>query len=272
MVQHALHEEAFLSVCKYYRAIYDTPNVKRDESKWIPVLQNVILFAVLASFDNEQSDLIHRIYEDPNVSKLVVYKEFAKCFLTTELMRWPKIEEIYGDSLKGTFVFDVKSENGNKRLKQLHKRVIEHNIRVISKYYTKITLKRLTQLLDLPSKETEEFLSNLVTSKMIYARIDRPAGVVSFETRKEANAILNDWASNINQLLELIVKTVRDKPCMLKSRTLIFSNSDSSDHQGGDGPFDHQVVVMRERLQGTSEDRRNTTKNSCNNKRVLSYV
>ncbi|KAJ1564728.1 hypothetical protein HK096_006576, partial [Nowakowskiella sp. JEL0078] len=207
MVQHALHEESFLSVCKYYRAIYDTPDVKKDESKWIPVLQNTILFVILASFDNEQSDLIHRIYEDPNVSKLIVFKEFAKCFITTELMRWPKIEEIYGEALKSTFVFNTKSESGSKRLKELHKRVIEHNIRVISKYYTKITLKRLTQLLDLPLKETEEFLSNLVTSKMIYARIDRPAGVVSFETRKEANTILNDWASNINQLLELIVKT-----------------------------------------------------------------
>jgi 26S proteasome regulatory subunit N5 len=46
-------------------------------------------------------------------------------------------------------VFSPKDEAGQKRWSELHKRVIEHNIRVIAKYYTRITTKRLTQLLDL---------------------------------------------------------------------------------------------------------------------------
>ncbi|KAJ3126450.1 26S proteasome non-ATPase regulatory subunit 12 [Nowakowskiella sp. JEL0407] len=218
LIQHALHEEAYLSVCKYYRSVYDTPKVKEDEAQWMPVLQNVILFIVLSPYDNEQSDLIHRIFEDTNLSKLPLYKEFVKCFITSELMRWPKIEEIYGEGLKSTFVFDVKTEAGVKRLKELHKRVIEHNIRVVAKYYTKITLKRLTQLLDLPMKETEEFLSNLVISKTIYARIDRPAGIVSFVARKESKEVMNEWAQNINQLLELIVKTLLEILSETKTR------------------------------------------------------
>lgn len=41
-------------------------------------------------------------------------------------MRWPKIDEIYGATLKSTSVFNMASEGGNKRWKELHKRVIEH--------------------------------------------------------------------------------------------------------------------------------------------------
>ncbi|RKO94070.1 hypothetical protein BDK51DRAFT_19523 [Blyttiomyces helicus] len=207
MIQYAVHEGLSLNVCKYYREVYDTPSVQADEAKRTEALKNVIFFIVLAPYDNEQSDLIHRIYEDPNLAKSILFKEFTKCFITDELMRWPKIEEIYGALLRESYVFNAATEDGAKRWKELHKRVIEHNIRVISKYYTRIGMKRLTALLDLPSNETEEFLSNLVVNKTIYAKIDRPAGIITFVARKDPNAILNEWSTNINSLLELIVKT-----------------------------------------------------------------
>src|SRR6185295_1289987 len=99
------------------------------------------------------------------------------------------------------------------------------NIRVVAKYYTRIRTKRLTQLLDLNDQvrrvfgvlylstnlilnsvlqDTEDFLSKLVVSKTIYAKIDRPAGIVSFAAPKDANQALNDWSNNINSLLNLI--------------------------------------------------------------------
>ena len=132
--------------------------------------------------------------------------ELAKCFVTSELMRWAKMEEVYGPTLRQTAVFS-KSSEGDKRWKELHNRVIEHNIRVIAKYYTRVTSKRLMQLLDLNERDTEEFLSKLVVSKTIYARVDRPAGIVSFQVKKDANQVLNDWSSDINSLLNLVEKT-----------------------------------------------------------------
>jgi 26S proteasome regulatory subunit N5 len=74
MIQHAMHEEQYLNVCKFYRAVYDTKSIQDDEKKWTDVLKNVILFIVLSPYDNEQSDLLHRIYSDPNVSKIQLYK------------------------------------------------------------------------------------------------------------------------------------------------------------------------------------------------------
>ena len=64
-------------------------------------------------------------------------------------MRWPKIEEVYGAALRLTPVFDAGDDAGQYRWAELHNRVIEHNIRVVAKYYTRITMQRLTQLLDL---------------------------------------------------------------------------------------------------------------------------
>jgi len=104
-------------------------------------------------------------------------------------------------------VFTPDNESGEKRWQELHKRVIEHNIRVVAKYYTRIRTRRLAQLLDLNDQDTEDFLSKLVVSKTIYAKIDRPAGIVSFAQPKNANQVLNDWSNNINSLLGLIEKT-----------------------------------------------------------------
>ncbi|KAI9331888.1 PCI domain-containing protein [Obelidium mucronatum] len=206
LIQFSTHESQYLNTCKHYRHIYDTPSVKENPKELAQALQNSVFYVILAPYDNEQSDLTHRIYEDPNLGKLPLLKDLVKCFVTNELVRWPKIEEIYGPTLKATPAFD-KSEGGQKRLKALHERVIEHNIRVIAKYYTRISTKRLTQLLDLSANDAEEFLSKLVVSKTIHAKMDRPAGIINFVPRKSPNTVLNEWSSNINSLLGLISKT-----------------------------------------------------------------
>jgi len=135
-------------------------------------------------------------------------------------MRWPRVEAAYGPSLRQTRVFGLNGTNGvpgdiekedsplgDQRWEELHKRVVEHNIRTISKYYTRITLSRLGQLLDLEPSQAEEFLSRLVVSKMIYARIDRPAGVASFREPKTTDRVLNEWSSDVGKLLSLVEKT-----------------------------------------------------------------
>ena len=48
------------------------------------------------------------------------------------------------------------------RWDDLKNRVVEHNIRIMAKYYTKVTLKRMSELLDLKVEETEDFLSKMV--------------------------------------------------------------------------------------------------------------
>jgi 26S proteasome regulatory subunit N5 len=204
MIKIALHDSKYLDACQYYRSVYETPKVQEDETKWKDVLENIVFLIILSPYDNLQSDLIHKIALDTKLQQLPVHSELIKCFTANELMRWPKVEEIYGKALKSTWVFDPKQPESKARWDDLRKRVIEHNIRVISKYYTRIRTSRLTALLDLSEKETEDFISKLVTQGTIYARINRPDRVVTFAKPKDANEVLNEWSSNISSLLSHI--------------------------------------------------------------------
>ncbi|GLB35964.1 putative motif in proteasome subunits, Int-6, Nip-1 and TRIP-15 [Lyophyllum shimeji] len=203
MIQHALHQNGYLDVAKYYYKVWETPSIKEDtEDKGKAALEHIVYYVVLAPHDNEQSDMLHHLYVDPALSKLELHYNLVKCFVTRELMRWPGIETIYGEFLRQTPVF-----SSEKRWEDLHTRVIEHNIRVVAEYYTRITLTRLTSLLDLTPKQTEETLARLVVSGTIWARIDRPAGIVDFRKKRSAEDVMNDWSSDMQKLLGLAEKT-----------------------------------------------------------------
>ncbi len=116
---------------------------------------------------------------------------------------------MFGPHLTSTDVFDDEAEDDDdekafERWQDLRKRVIEHNVRVVAKYYTRIQMGRLTQLLDLTEDETEKYISELVTAKTVFAKIDRPARIVSFAKPRDADDILNEWSFNMKSLLGLL--------------------------------------------------------------------
>lgn len=124
-------------------------------------------------------------------------------------MRWPEVAKNFGPQLCATDVFDAQKGQSTdtkafQRWEDLRKRVIEHNVRVVAKYYTRIQMSRLTQLLDLTEDETEKYISELVTAKTVYAKIDRPARIVSFAKPRDADDVLNEWSGNMKSLLGLL--------------------------------------------------------------------
>nr|KAG5713755.1 hypothetical protein BaRGS_024382 [Batillaria attramentaria] len=214
MIELDEHEGSYLEISKHYRAIYDTPQIKENKEKMKEALKCVVLYLVLAPYDNDQSDLIHRVKEDKNLEQIPKYRELLKCFTTVELIQWKMLCQNFEADLKTgsttnppTHVFNPKQENGVKRWADLKNRVVEHNIRVMAKYYTRVRIKRMSELLDLSDAETEEFLSNLVVSGTVEAKMDRLAGIVQFVQHKDPSDILNDWAANLSQLMGLVNKT-----------------------------------------------------------------
>ncbi|KAL6882954.1 PCI domain-containing protein [Trichoderma longibrachiatum] len=205
----AKHEDKYLEACKHYRQVLDTEAVEQDPAKLRPVLQRIIYFVILAPYDNEQHDLLQRIHRDSRNSQVPLDAELLRLFTVHELMRWPEIAKKFGPHLCETDVFDAQpgqsaDEKANQRWEDLRKRVIEHNVRVIAKYYTRIQMGRLTELLDLAEDETEKYISELVTSKTVYAKIDRPARIVNFAKPRDADDVLNEWSHNMKSLLGLL--------------------------------------------------------------------
>lgn len=168
----------------------------------------MIFFILLAPYDNDQSDLLHRIHADSRNSSIPIEARLLKLFTISELMRWPMVAEQFGPHLCSTDVFSASEDKTDakalKRWQDLRQRVIQHNIRVVAKYYTRIQMSRLTQLLDLDEAETERYISDLVTAKTVYAKIDRPARIVSFRRIRDADDVLNEWSGNMKSLLGLL--------------------------------------------------------------------
>ena len=204
----AKHEDKYLDVCKHYRQVLDTESVENNPEQLHAVLQRVIFFVLLAPYDNEQSDLLHRVQQDNRNDDISQDAALLKQFTIPELMRWPIVEEQYGQHLTSTDIFskstDAKDPKANTRYEALRHRVIEHNVRVVAKYYTRITFPRLTELLDLSEEETEKYISDLVTKKTVYARIDRPARVVNFEVKRGPDEVLDEWGNSMKGLLGLL--------------------------------------------------------------------
>lgn len=204
----AKHEDSYLEVCKHYRHVLDTESVENNPTQLHAVLQRVIYFVLLAPYDNEQSDLLHRIQLDSRNAEVPEDAALLKQFTISELMRWPMVEQQYGQHLCSTDIFskdkNAKDSKAFTRYEALRHRVIEHNVRVVAKYYTRITFPRLTELLDLSEDETEKYISDLVTKKTVYARIDRPAKLVNFEVKRGPDEVLDEWSGSMKGLLGLL--------------------------------------------------------------------
>lgn len=208
------HEDKYLDACKYWRQVLDTEAVENNPEQLKTSLQRVIYFLILAPYDNEQSDLLERVQRDSRNADIPLDAQLLKLFTVPELMRWPMVAQQFGPHLCSSDVFkaekpsnvgkDSEEAKSYQRWEDLRKRVIEHNVRVIAKYYTRIQFKRLTELLDLSEDETEKYISDLVVSKTIYAKIDRPARLVSFKKPTDADDVLNDWSGNMKSLLGLL--------------------------------------------------------------------
>jgi len=210
MVEMDQHEGNYLNICRHYRAILTTPGIQKNEVDKKNYTQCAVLYLLLSPYGNEQSDLLHRMLEDKALEQLPIYKTLLELFKNQELINWKEVCKLYEHELKAgsgaTAVFD-KSEFGVKRWQTFKNRVVEHNIRIMAKYYTRVSLTRMSELLDLSKEEVETCLCGMIVGSTVVGRIDRPSGIVSFLSSKDPSESLNDWARNLSKLMSLISRT-----------------------------------------------------------------
>ncbi|PIN11452.1 26S proteasome regulatory complex, subunit RPN5/PSMD12 [Handroanthus impetiginosus] len=206
MIRYYLNNNDYLEICRCYKSTYEIPSVKEDPAQWIPVLRKICWYLVLSPHDPMQSSLLNSTLEDKNLSEIPHFKLLLKQLVTMEVIQWTALWNTFKDEFENEKNM-LGGSLGEKAAEDLRLRVIEHNILVVSKYYSRITLKRLADLLCLTIQEAEKHLSDMVVTKALVAKIDRPMGVVCFQTAKDSNDILNSWASNLEKLLDLVEKS-----------------------------------------------------------------
>jgi len=206
MIEVDQHEGSYLSICHHYMAMLTTPKIQKDELLKKEYLRLAVVYLILSPFTNEQSDFLHRTLENKALETIPQYKALVELFKNQEIIQWRVLCSGYEKELRSQVVFS-QTEDGEKRWKHLKDRVVEHNIRIMAKYYTRIHLKRMSELLELEVKEVEDVLCSMVVAGSVSAKVDRPEGVVYFQATKDPSELLNDWSHNLNSLMNLIART-----------------------------------------------------------------
>lgn len=85
--------------------------------------------------------------------------------------------------------------------------VIEHNLRVVAKYYQRISLARLGALIKLSRDDLEHHLSTMSYSAALNLKIDQPAGIVTFSPKRSSEEVLSEWSGDITKMLQLMEAT-----------------------------------------------------------------
>jgi 26S proteasome regulatory subunit N5 len=200
-------DQSFLRTSRYYLAIVESESVASDPDKRKDTLTNAVLYCILSPYDNEQVDLMNNLYKNKLLEDIPIYKELLKLFLCKELINFEALRNIYGNDLMKLKVFKQDTTHGKKCWEELKNRLIEHNVRIVAGYYTRISVTRMAELLDLDELKTEEVLAKLVNNGTLKVKIDRPSGVIYFTQKKNQSEILNDWASQLNELMACVNKT-----------------------------------------------------------------
>ncbi|XP_026433210.1 26S proteasome non-ATPase regulatory subunit 12 homolog A-like [Papaver somniferum] len=206
MIRYYSHNDDYLEKCRCYKSIYDIPSVKEDPAQMVQVLRKICWFIILAKHDPMQSSLLNSTLEDKNLSEVQNFRVLLKQIATMEVIQWTSLWEAYKAEFENEKNM-LGGSLGDKAAEDLKQRIIEHNILVVSKYYSRITMKRVAQLLCLSLEEAEKHLSDMVVSKALVAKIDRPMGIVCFQTAKDSNEVLNSWAVNLEKVLDLVEKS-----------------------------------------------------------------
>ncbi|GLI67665.1 hypothetical protein VaNZ11_011918 [Volvox africanus] len=214
LIRYYSHLNNYLEMTRCYRAIYEVHAAAEDAEKWVPVLKHVCWSLVLTpaystphGSSSDRTTLLTTTLQDKKLSELPEYKTLLTSFTNTEIIRWTVFESQYEGEL-AAFSGGLFSEP--KRHEDLQLRIIEHNVLVAAKYYSRMRTSRLATILSLTPEQMEKHVSDLVVAKAIKAKIDRPAGIINLAQPQSPEEQLNSWAGNIARLLELV-----DKSCQL---------------------------------------------------------
>eukprot|EP00920_Eleutheroschizon_duboscqi_P020098 GHVT01047914.1.p1 GENE.GHVT01047914.1~~GHVT01047914.1.p1 ORF type:complete len:537 (+),score=115.78 GHVT01047914.1:365-1975(+) len=168
-------------------------------------MENSLFFLLLAPYNTEQQSLLVQMFDAQHrrLKELPLLRTFVSAFLTVELISWPLLKG--GAALKDHPVFqDAPYPGGEKRWGLLRRRVLQHSIKVVASYYERIRHERLAELIGVGTDEVELEISELVCNKTLFAKLDRPAGIVSFRVKDQPCQALEQWTGAVKQVLDLV--------------------------------------------------------------------
>eukprot|EP00388_Colpodella_angusta_P009755 GDKJ01025787.1.p1 GENE.GDKJ01025787.1~~GDKJ01025787.1.p1 ORF type:complete len:431 (+),score=126.70 GDKJ01025787.1:32-1324(+) len=216
MAKYWEHEQDRLELAKCFAEILDVKpeNLPKHVNREV-VFTSYVLSLLLSVRSEEQQKRIKDLTVNDKYKIMADSIEWIKNLLYVyngeEILTWPLLEDSYPESaaaLKNHPLFDESvtalPPSGDERFKTLEQRVVEHNIRLMSKGFSSIKISRFAELLGLEKSRAEKSLAAMVSDKHITALIDRPAGVIKFGAVKSSTELLDQWTGDVDSILGIV--------------------------------------------------------------------
>jgi len=226
MIEFNTHEGNMLALAKDFLARFNTPAVQEEESMWQPALERVVLYTALAPQNKAQQTLLDSVFSEKKLAKLEDFKwlldRMRRKEVCLDMLTRPAIanHEIFSGKEWGSTESGI--ERGKRYWGVLRRRVMEMNARIIAGYYRRIPLERMATLLNTSRSELEQILSDMVSDKNLFCKIDRPLGIATFVKKKSPEEILDLWSADVSKMLSLV-----DQTCHLIAKETMVNNTKS---------------------------------------------
>ena len=129
-------------------------------------LECTVLFVILSKYDNHQRDMLHRLCLLKELDLAPYLKSILDLFTTYEIVPLPfPSQETLVNALSHPrhAVATRDASDDSFFIDLLPTRVIEFNLRVVAKYYSRIRIQRLAELLKLSVVKLELHLSEVAS-------------------------------------------------------------------------------------------------------------
>eukprot|EP00494_Astrolonche_serrata_P034050 UN34319 len=201
-------EEDFLELTRSLMSVKGLlENEKVESQKQIDkVITEAVVAVILAPSNEDQVTLMTSMNSDAKIEENQKCKKLLEMFTTYEIIKWP-FDSVAIKKFIEEFKFSTEYGDSSTIEETFHKRTIQHNIRVIARYYTDIRMTRLAEFLGVDVETMEKHVSEMVVGNEVHAKIDRLGGTVCFTKAPVACEKVNEWSQDLDKLVHLLEST-----------------------------------------------------------------
>lgn len=187
MATYYNHINDYPQVCRCYRILHATLSANHKpipdtldfdfSARKEDVLSNYIAFLILQPHSAANHQELTTLSSDEHLENYPQFLNIINRFLSEEIVSC----QLDQYSIESFQLFRDSYPNHENHRAELKRMLVQHNIRVISKYYGQLTLERVSQLLQVERDYCEEELCCLNNLHTISCRIDRIDGIIDFK-------------------------------------------------------------------------------------------
>ena len=227
MIKYYIHEKNYLDVSKSYKILYDfiyeiNDKLEKIEKNKIDIKPKVIENYINAKKENDLNELFQNyvLYlsicppelETRNMYnelKLKYKKELDANKIIFYIVNTHLSDDIViiNDNLFGNYIKCKIFEEDKELLKLFRKYWIQHNLLIFSKFFSKVYLKRISEMTSVSIEEIESELADMVVNNYIYAKINRIENIVNFQKKIEHHDVLDELNYDLRKMLEGLEQT-----------------------------------------------------------------